>query len=88
MIKLSKTAHVRKLLTNEGFFGDVSYSGKFKHFIYKKSFFFTRGTSGIKISNKLADIFGTKIHILEAYDNWRVWPKDSNFVVKFNFDLD
>jgi hypothetical protein len=52
----------------------------------KKGFFYTFGFSADKMAERIKAALGKsglQAFIIETYDDWQPWPKDSNFVVKF-----
>lgn len=54
--------------------------------VAKKSYFYRHNETAQSISAKLASVLndnGVEIEIVEYYDDWKPWPKDSNFVVIF-----
>ena len=57
--------------------------------VVKRSFFYTHGMSADKLAMDLQRVLasqGIPIEIVDAYDDWKPWPKTSNFVVEFRLD--
>ena len=54
--------------------------------IAKKGYFYRHGDTANKVADNLKsklDSHGLSITIVNAYDDFKPWPKDSNFVVEF-----
>ena len=52
----------------------------------KKGYFYRHGMDETKMAKDLKtslEAEGIKIQIIDMYDDWNPWPKDSNFVVVF-----
>ncbi len=57
--------------------------------VVKQSFFYTHGMSADKLAMDLQRVLasqGIPIEIVDTYDDWKPWPKTSNFVVEFRLD--
>jgi hypothetical protein len=54
--------------------------------VAKQGYFYRHGNSPEKVAEKLKISLaeaGIEIMITDKYDDWKPWPKDSNFVVEF-----
>lgn len=52
----------------------------------RRGYFYRHGQSPQGVANQLKTALsgeGIEITIIDAYDDWKAWPKDSNFVVVF-----
>ena len=57
--------------------------------VAKSAFFYTHGMDADKLAMDLQRVLasqGIPIEIVDAYDDWKPWPKTSNFVVEFRLD--
>jgi hypothetical protein len=48
----------------------------------KSGYFYRHGRSEENVANKILSIIPNAT-IIDKFDDWNAWPKDSNFVVKF-----
>ena len=76
-----KKAKVVEELEKAGFSTDHITAHKDGSFTWKRSFFYTHGNSARKLAMRMKEAL--PITIVEAYDDWKEWPKTSYFVVRF-----
>jgi hypothetical protein len=82
MAKTMSSRTVDELLASKGIYLDSVRKMADGGFTGRKSFFYRQGNSAEKIAERIkAAIPG--VEILEAYDEWKAWPKTSYFVVRF-----
>ena len=55
-------------------------------FVAKWGFFYSHRQSSTKKAKLLTDKYGAEVEIINAYDDWNAWPKDSYFIVKFKWN--
>lgn len=54
--------------------------------VAKRGYFYRHGASPESVAKKLETALaaqGIVIKIIETYDDWKPWPKDSNFIITF-----
>ena len=82
MASKTKQAQAVKIL---GTADRMSWSSKKGTFTAKRGFFYTHGNTAEKFAAGLAkQIPG--FELVEAYEHWASWPKDSYWVVEFKAD--
>lgn len=77
-----KKDQIKKALEENNIFPDKLTQHKDGTFTFKRSFFYTHGISADIIAEKIKKALPGVV-ILEAFDDWKEWPKTSYFVVRF-----
>jgi len=79
-----KKAEVLNTLQRNDVFPDKLIQKKDGTFEYRKCYFYRHGATTEMHVKKILGVF-PQAKIVEAYDNWQRWPKDSYFMVRFRF---
>jgi len=76
-----KRSEIIKKLEKAGFYPD-KISIKKDQVTVKKGYFYRFGETAEHIAEMVKKAI-PEAHILQAQDEWKVWPKNSYFIVKF-----
>lgn len=77
-----KKAEVLNTLQRNDVFPDKFIQKKDGSFEYRRGYFYRMGVTTESCINAIKKVFPQAV-IIEAYDNFQAWPKDSYFMVRF-----
>lgn len=77
-----KKAEVMNTLQKNDIFPDKLIQKKDGSFEFRKGYFYRHGATTERYVNAILKVF-PRAKILESYDNFQPWPRDSYFMVRF-----